>query len=331
MVMPLLLAVAASAADPAAAGPNEPGARGLLSADQVPLLSSQPAVLGVDGESLRLSWQDGFKPMDGDRVLMSCGVRSHPLDFLGKGGELQLNSTMRSVHTAALINMRCNYTASFVRAGKVLAELQVPLALGLANTPTQGHIAFGDTDDQMHVLWVSASDAVPTVRYSITPSDQQGTPPRVATGSSGTYTAAMMCSAPANQTGQQLFIDPGRMHRVLLQGLLPDTDYYYSFGSERDGFCDERRFRSKPSSNGGGGGGNSAVATTDAPSSQGLIAGSRPVKFLAFADQDWDTGVGGSPTTANYCLRDAMESGFSDFLLHFGDIACECDNHRALI
>ena len=41
----------------------------------------------------------------------------------------------------------------------------------------------------------------------------------------------------------------------------------------------------------------------------------------AFAFQDWDTGPGGSPTTAAYCLRDAIESGFSDFVLHFGDIA----------
>ena len=83
-------------------------------------------------------------------------------------------------------------------------------------------------------------------------------------------------------------------------------------GNERDGFSDERRFRSKPSS----GIGPSAAA----PYAQGLSA-SRAVKFLAFADQDWDTGVGGSPTTANYCLRDAIESGYSDFLVHFGDIA----------
>ena len=46
-----------------------------------------------------------------------------------------------------------------------MAELQVPLAPGLANAPSQGHIAFGDSDDQMHVLWVSASSAVPTVRH----------------------------------------------------------------------------------------------------------------------------------------------------------------------
>lgn len=102
----------------------------------------------------------------------------------------------------------------------------------------------------MWVLWVSASMAVPTVRYSTAPSGGSGggASPRVATGSSGTYTAEMMCSAPANQTGQQLFIDPGIMHRVLLRGLRPDTDYYYTFGSEVGGFSDERRFHSMPSS-----------------------------------------------------------------------------------
>ena len=285
-----------------------------LPADPLPSLAAQPPVLTVDGESVLVGWQDQFNPLDGDRVLMSCGVRSHPLDFLGKNGELSVNATTRSVHTAALINMRCNYTATYVRSGEVLSQLEIPLAPGLANAPSQGHIAFADRDDQMHVLWVSASDAVPTVRYSTTPtfldaSVSQGLQ-HVATGSSGTYTADMMCSAPANQTGQQLFIDPGRMHRVLLEGLLPDTDYYYSYGNARDGFSDERRFRSKPSSR----------APAAAPHAHGLGV-ARPVKFLAFADQDWDDGVGASPTTANYCLRDAIESGFEDFLLHFGDLA----------
>ena len=221
--------------------------RPTAAAAAVPMLVATPAILSDDGESLRLSWQRSFVPAAGDSVLLSCGARSHPLDYLGKGGNLTVNASSHSVHTAALINMRCDYTAAFVRAGKVLAQLLIPLAPGLANAPSQGHIAFGDRDDQMHVLWVSASTALATVRFSTSPSSDGGVP-QVATGSSGTYTASMMCSAPANQTGQQFFIDPGLMHRVLLQGLQPDTDYWYSFGNERDGWGDERRFRSKPSS-----------------------------------------------------------------------------------
>ena len=212
LLLLVVMALSPTTAPAGAGGSAEPGARGLRAELALPpVLSAQPPALAVDGESLHVGWQEGFSPMDGDRVLMSCGVRSHPLDFLGKGGELGVNASARGVHTAALINMRCNYTASYVRGGEVLAELEVPLAPGLANAPSQGHIAFGDSDDQMHVLWVSASSAVPNVRWSTTPSSDGAAgshqiPPRIATGSSGTYTAEMMCSAPANQTGQQLFI-----------------------------------------------------------------------------------------------------------------------------
>ena len=225
------------------------------------MLSAAPAVLSEDGQGVLLSWQTAFVPREGDSVLMSCGTRSHPLDCLGKGGNLSVNASARSVHTAMLINMRCNYTAAYVRGGRVLAELRVPLAPGLANTPSQGHVAFADADDQMHILWVSASSAVPTVRYSTSPAGAM----RTTTGTSGTYTADMMCSAPANQTGQQLFIDPGLMHRVLLRGLQLDTDYWYSFGSDRDGWSDQRRFHSKPAA--------------------GRPSREAAVKFLAFADQ----------------------------------------------
>ena len=150
-----------------------------------PVLTAAPAVITADGESLQLSWQASFAPRAGDAVLMSCGSRSHPLDCLGKGGNLTVpvNATARGVHTAMLINMRCNYTAAYVRAGEVLAELVVPLAAGLATAPAQGHIAFGDGEDQMHVLWVSASTAVPIVRYSTSPNSGGGGGARTATGS----------------------------------------------------------------------------------------------------------------------------------------------------
>jgi hypothetical protein len=109
----------------------------------------------------------------------------------------------------------------------------------------------------MWVLWVSNSSEVPIVQYSTTPLPatapgtlfqklKPGQQPMVdsavhtMTGSSGTYYATDMCSAPANQTGQQLYINPGFMHRVLLSGLQADTDYYYMYGTPLHGFSAHR-------------------------------------------------------------------------------------------
>ena len=47
---------------------------------------------------------------------------------------------------------------------------------------------------------------------------------------SKTYTAADMCTAPANSAQ---FVDPGFIHDVLLTNLEPGTRYYYSYGSEK--------------------------------------------------------------------------------------------------
>ena len=43
-----------------------------------------------------------------------------------------------------------------------------------------------------------------------------------------TYAATDMCAKPANETG---FWDPGYIYDVLLTKLVPNTRYYYSYGS----------------------------------------------------------------------------------------------------
>ena len=216
----------------------------------VPGLAATPSqITDGNGQRITLSWQNDFVALDGDRIFVSCGKKSAIDDHLEKQGEILINSTspIRSIQTASLINMRCNYSFAYARQSNgsshitVLEELIVPLAPGLAKSPAQGHLAFADKTNEMWVLWVSSSKKVPTVHYSTSPGTAtiaasltttvlSSITINTTTGTSGTYHASDMCSAPANQTGQQLFIDPGYMHRVLLKGLKADTDYYYTFG-----------------------------------------------------------------------------------------------------
>ena len=44
-----------------------------------------------------------------------------------------------------------------------------------------------------------------------------------------TYSASDMCESPANSS---VFRDPGFIYDVLLVDLLPNTKYYYSYGTE---------------------------------------------------------------------------------------------------
>ena len=53
---------------------------------------------------------------------------------------------------------------------------------------------------------------------------------------SKTYTAADMCNAPANDVNN--FVDPGYIHDVLLNNLIPGTRYYYSYGSKKVFFAE---------------------------------------------------------------------------------------------
>lgn len=83
-----------------------PAARGLADSPVLLALSARPPVLTEDGESLQLTWGAGFVPAAGDSVLMSCGVRAHPLDCLGKGGNLTVNATATGVSARVESNPR---------------------------------------------------------------------------------------------------------------------------------------------------------------------------------------------------------------------------------
>uniref|UniRef100_M4B968 Purple acid phosphatase n=1 Tax=Hyaloperonospora arabidopsidis (strain Emoy2) TaxID=559515 RepID=M4B968_HYAAE len=267
------------------------------------VLTASPSLL-EDGEDLVVSWSGVKRPHATDFVGLSCGPQAHDADFLAKARATVDNSIgvdgqklSNAVRFSSLYMMRCNYTVdyfNFQPQGNVyarLAKLQVGMAEAFT-APKQGHIAFTENEDEMSVMFNSASQEIPVVKYGLDASalDQQ------AEGKSKTYTAAHLCSYPANHSSQQWFRDPGYMHRVVLKGLNLGTRYFYKFGSDKDGWSSVYSFMSRPD------------------------ASVKSAKFIAYADM----GVDSAPAAISTAVRsyqDVVGGGYDSFLLHFGDIS----------
>lgn len=193
--------------------------------------------------------------------------------------------------------MRCNYVAKYFASDpssaggfKMVAQLQVNMRESF-NAPKHGHLALSERDDEMVVMFNSASSRTPRVRFGVR-ADQLD---REASGASTTYAAADMCHAPATTTSQLTFRDPGFMHKVVLQGLLPDQIYFYQYGNDQDGWSKVQSFRSKPS------------------------ADARTAKFIAYGDMGVDSAPA-AQSTAVRVFADVVGEGYDSFLLHFGDV-----------
>jgi len=260
-------------------------------------MRATPALL-ADGQDLVVSWRGVRQPHAADFVGLSCGPKLHPMDFL-----FQANvsadpdaATRRSVRFPSLYMLRCNYSAEFLHFNaKVndferLGAIEIGMKASFA-APRHGHIALADGLDEMAVMFNSASKKTPWVKFGLHPDELR----QRASGNSTTYSAADMCHAPANVTAQQLFRDPGYMHKVILSGLQHATRYYYQFGNDDDGWSKIFSFRSRP---------DASVKTT---------------KFLAYADMD----VAAAPASEATALRSYQEvqDGYDSFLLHFGDVS----------
>lgn len=77
----------------------------------------------------------------------------------------------------------------------------------------------------MLVQWSSADAGAPEVRWG-TAADKLD---RVTAAESATYGRGDMCGPPASTDG---WLDPGLLHRAVLSGLAPDTEYFYYYGDE---------------------------------------------------------------------------------------------------
>lgn len=131
------------------------------------------------------------------------------------------------------LNMRaefvaCLFTGSFDKP--VIVAESKPVQFTDTNRPMHVHLALTGNPTEMRVDWTSSNDDSyqPWIKY--------GTNPRSldlsALVKTTTYTANDMCGAPATTVGWR---DPGFFHKALLEGLKPNTQYYYQVGDSSKG------------------------------------------------------------------------------------------------
>ncbi|CAK4086817.1 unnamed protein product [Aphanomyces euteiches] len=245
--------------------------------------------------------------LGGDVVVSWTGVHSHPSDYLtiSCGPTQGLNDYIKRVNVTTstssvrfedLHMLRCVYTASYFHfngsAFHLLGQVSIPMKTSI-NSPQQGHVAFNEHLDQMVVMYNSASNWTPSVKYGRDPNLAHA---ELRHGTSTTYNATDMCHEPATIVAQQWFRDPGFMHTIVIDNLELATTYFYQFGNDHDGWSAAYSFTSRPPAN-----------------------STAPVKFIAYGDM----GVDNAPAAWSTAMRvfQDIENGYDGFLLHFGDIS----------
>jgi hypothetical protein len=136
-----------------------------------------------------------------------------------------------------------------------------PLTISAAKeTPTAIHLALTESFSRMIIQFTTGevsthgvTKAVPVVRYYKVPSDAvRASPENIAfvQGTSDTYAANDLCSAPANQEVAGKYYPPGLLHTMELDNLERSTTYEYQVGLSVNGsvvvWSDRARFTSPP-------------------------------------------------------------------------------------
>lgn len=178
-----------------------------------------PSVLNVSvvtqTRKIRVSWANVQKPSKDDLIVLSCADQPWSLNegfdavkisfFAGTFGD---HGSIDLPNRTVLPDLRCQYVFRYVRHegefGSVVAEGELRQDFGIR--PTQVHLAFTGVRTEMLVTWVTGdAKNVPQVKWGTV----SGSYTHTVSGKSSTYSADMMCNAPANTTGPTKFIHPG--------------------------------------------------------------------------------------------------------------------------
>jgi hypothetical protein len=166
------------------------------------------------------------------------------------------------------------------------------------------HIALGNNQNEMRVMWTSAQVPNAVVVFGNERQKLQQT----AQASSSSYAANDMCHEPATNVASQYFRDPGVMYEALVTGLGPDQTYFYKVGDASTGlFSKVFKFKMPP-----------------APGKQ-----QGEMSFFVYGDLgDWNIkAIGPAPPlrtgTTISLMREDMNSGKHNYVaaMHDGDLS----------
>lgn len=176
-------------------------------------LSASPSHV-VDGGDLVVSWT--FASATGactasqdDFLTLSCGPVQDDNDYFQRRNVSASTTTSHSVRFSDLYAMRCTYVVQYFAAAQVGFSQPQPVATlevrtrDPPNAPKHGHLAFSERDDEMVVMFTSASSQTPRVRFGVH-AEQLALE---ASGASTTYAATDMCvqySSPGTQELRRL-------------------------------------------------------------------------------------------------------------------------------
>jgi acid phosphatase type 7 len=157
------------------------------------------------------------------------------------------------------------------------------------------HLSLTETSNSMRVSWTSASSGSPQAIFS---TDPDFSSPSTSDGSCKTYKQSDMCESPA--TTETSFVDPGMLCTAVMDGLEPDTKYYYKVTSDGETFSDPVSFLSAP--------------PTDDPDYS--------FSFITYGDMGMWSGENGEASIATASISTAQVNDHGVRRIdHFGDIS----------
>ena len=256
-------------------------------------LQAAPALIST-AQEVTLSWiSTGILESRTDWIALYCPVHSSInkyIDYI-----LAKDFPQNSAHLQ-LYNLRTDcqfrYYNNETDRVRLLAKSNVIRFKGGHRAPLHGHLALTGNPTEMRVQWTSGTNGTSIVVYGTDPYKLVSR----SIGGCTTYKATDMCGEPARADIN--FIHPGYFHDVLLTDLLPNTLYYYQYGST-EVLSGVHSFVASP-----------------------RIGGQGTFTFLTYGDMGISTGTGlpAAQATTELALSDITNNDVR-FIIHQGDLS----------
>lgn len=219
----------------------------LLSDQKRASISVNTTTLHASGEWVEICWKDVGFPAADDYVALIVPANAAMNETAPAKYQWAAvsDSHLREGHGCLkfrLINMRQSMRFLLLRNGfeyPTVAAASEEISVANPNEPTGGHLALTGKQGEMLVQWTTLDAKRPEAKWGTKSGQYQYT----AAAETDTYTRMDMCGGPAAGEG---WLDPGSLHRALLQGLKPDTEYFYIYGSKEHGWSEEASFVTPP-------------------------------------------------------------------------------------